>query len=88
MLHQHNVGFCVFDMPSVNCPLLATADFAYIRFHGSAALYGGCYSDEELASWAKRLANLAGNLKAIYIYFNNDAQAFAVRNALTLGAYL
>ncbi|MBI2329337.1 MAG: DUF72 domain-containing protein [Chloroflexi bacterium] len=88
ILHQHNVGFCVFDMPSVNCPLLATADFAYIRFHGSAALYGGCYSDEELASWAKRLANLAGNLKAIYIYFNNDAQAFAVRNALTLGAYL
>jgi len=88
ILHKHNVGFCVFDMPSVSCPLVATADFAYIRFHGSTGLYFSCYSDEELADWAKRLANLAQNLEAIYIYFNNDAEAFAVRNAITLRRYL
>ena len=87
-LHKHNIGFCVFDMPSVSCPLVATADFAYIRFHGSTGLYFSCYSDEELADWAKRLANLARNLEAIYIYFNNDAEAFAVRNAITLRRYL
>ncbi len=63
--HKYDIGFCVFDMPSISCPLLATADFTYIRFHGSDGLYGSCYSDEELASWAKRLANLAKNLKAI-----------------------
>jgi len=88
ILHKHNVGFCVFDMPSVSCPLVATDDFAYVRFHGSTGLYYSCYSDEELADWAKRLANLAQNLKAIYIYFNNDAEAFAVRNAITLRRYL
>ena len=88
ILHKHNVGFCVFDMPSISCPLVATADFAYVRFHGSTGLYYSCYSDEELADWAKRLANLAQNLKAIYIYFNNDAEAFAVRNAITLRRYL
>ena len=88
ILHKHNIGFCVFDMPSVSCPLVATADFAYIRFHGSTGLYFSCYSDEELADWAKRLANLARNLEAIYIYFNNDAEAFAVRNAITLRRYL
>ncbi len=88
ILHKYNTGFCVFDMPSVSCPLLATADFAYIRFHGSTGLYSSCYSEEELAAWAKRLANLEGNLKAIYAYFNNDTEAFAVRNALTLGKYL
>ena len=87
-LHKYNVGFCVFDMPSVGCPLVATADFAYIRFHGSTGLYWSCYSDEELASWAKRLANLASNLKTVYIYFNNDAEAFAVRNATALRTYL
>ena len=68
--------------------MIATADFAYIRFHGSSGLYFSCYSDEELADWAKRLASLAGNLKAVYIYFNNDAEAFAVRNAITLRGYL
>jgi uncharacterized protein YecE (DUF72 family) len=75
-------------MPSLGCPLVATANFAYIRFHGSTGLYSSCYSDEELAGWAKRLANLATNLEAMYIYFNNDAEAFAVRNAITLRGYL
>ncbi len=75
-------------MPSLSCPLVATADFAYVRFHGSSSFYSSCYSDEELASWAKRLANLAANQKTIYIYSNNDAEAFAVRNALTLRTYL
>jgi len=88
ILRKFNVGLCIFDMPSFSCPLVATADFAYVRFHGSTGLYSSCYTDEELADWAKRLANLAANLKAVYIYFNNDAEAFAVRNAITLRAYL
>ena len=88
ILHKYNIGLRVFDMPSLSCPLVATADFAYIRFHGSTGLYFSCYSDEELADWAKRLAELAANLKVIYIYFNNDAEAFAVRNAKTLRTYL
>jgi len=88
ILHKYNVGFCAFDMPSVSCPLVATADFAYVRFHGSSELYASFYSDEELADWAKRLTDLAVNLKGAYIYFNNDFEAFAVRNAETLHSYL
>ncbi len=88
ILHKYNVGFCVFDMPDISCPLVATADFAYIRFHGSAGLYRSCYSDEELADWAQKLSGLATKLKAVYIYFNNDAEAFAVKNAKTLRGYL
>jgi uncharacterized protein YecE (DUF72 family) len=87
-LHKYGMGLCVFDMPSVSCPLVATADFAYIRFHGSTGLYSSQYSDEELADWAKKLAALGVGLKEIYIYFNNDAEAFAVRNAMTLRGYL
>ncbi len=88
ILHKYSMGFCIFDMPFLACPLIATADFAYIRFHGSSGVYFSCYSDEELADWAKRLANLAVNLKAAYIYFNNDTETFAVRNAVTIGDYL
>lgn len=88
ILRQYNVGLCVFDMPDSSCPLVATADFAYVRFHGSVGLYSSCYSDEELASWANRIASLDSNLKAVYIYFNNDAEAFAVQNARTLRGYL
>lgn len=88
ILREHNAGLCVFDMPSFSCPPIATADFAYIRFHGSSDLYASCYSDEELSDWAKKIAGLATNLKAVYIYFNNDAEAFAIRNAKTLHGYL
>ncbi len=84
ILHKYNVGLCVFDMPGFSCPLVATVDFAYIRFHGSTGLYSSCYSDKQLTDWAKKLANFATDLKGIYIYFNNDAEAFAVRNAITL----
>ena len=87
-LHKYKVGFCVMDMPLVSCPLVTTADFAYVRFHGSTGLYSSWYTDGELADWAKRLVSLTANLKAVYIYFNNDAEAFAVRNAITLRAYL
>jgi len=88
ILRKYNIGLCVFDMPSLRCPLVVTADFAYIRFHGSTGLYASCYSDEELDWWTKRLADLAPSLKVIYVYFNNDAEAFAVRNAITLRGYL
>ena len=84
ILRSYDIGFCVFDMPGLSCPLVATTDFAYIRFHGSTGLYSGSYSDEELADWAQKLSRMAAKLKAVFIYFNNDAEAFAVNNAMTL----
>jgi uncharacterized protein YecE (DUF72 family) len=71
-------------MPDLPCPLVATADFAYIRFHGSTGLYWSCYSDEELEDWAQKISALGKDLDAVYIYFNNDAQGFAIKNAQTL----
>jgi uncharacterized protein YecE (DUF72 family) len=84
ILRRHNIGLCVFDMPGFSCPLAITSDFAYVRFHGSEGLYSSCYSDAELSRWAERIARLSQNVEASYIYFNNDAEAFAVKNAMTL----
>jgi uncharacterized protein YecE (DUF72 family) len=75
-------------MPGLSCPLLATADFAYIRFHGSSGLYYSCYSDEELEDWARKISELAKGLDAVYIYFNNDAEGYAITNAQTLARKL
>jgi uncharacterized protein YecE (DUF72 family) len=88
ILRRHNTGFCVFNMPKLTSPLLATADFAYIRFHGSDSLYSSCYSDEELKGWAEKIVNLAEGIKAVYIYFNNDIEGYALKNAATLREYL
>ena len=90
MLRHHNICFCIYDMPEFTTPLEVTADFAYIRFHGSGSMYGGCYSDDELDEWAQSIAGLAkeGGLDTVYAYFNNDAEGFAVRNARTLSGKL
>jgi uncharacterized protein YecE (DUF72 family) len=88
ILRTHNVGLCVFDMPGFSCPVVATSDFAYVRFHGSQGIYSSRYSDEELSRWAQKIARLGQEVKASYIYFNNDAQAFAVENAMTLRSLL
>ncbi|MFH1484473.1 MAG: DUF72 domain-containing protein [Chloroflexota bacterium] len=83
-LRQHNMGFCIMDMPSVQCPEVATTDFAYLRFHGSTSLYSSCYSEEELTGWARKIEELGKGVRATYIYFNNDAMAYAVVNAQRL----
>lgn len=88
ILRRYNIGLCIFDMPRFTGPVEATADFAYVRFHGSTALYSSCYTDEELANWANKLARLSAGLKEIYIYFNNDISGFAVANAGTIRGYL
>jgi uncharacterized protein YecE (DUF72 family) len=84
LLRKYNAGFCVFDMPDFTSPVVVTADFAYIRFHGKNNLYSGCYPDAELADWAERLHKLPPGLGTIYVYFNNDAGGYAIENALTL----
>jgi uncharacterized protein YecE (DUF72 family) len=88
ILKRYDAGLCVFDMPGFTCPVVATADFAYVRFHGSTGLYWSCYSDKELSNWARKIAELDRNLKTVYVYFNNDAGAYAVNNAKTLAQLL
>jgi uncharacterized protein YecE (DUF72 family) len=88
VLMRYNAGFCVFDMPDLTSPVMATADFAYVRFHGSAGLYSSSYSDKELADWSKKITELGEKLKAVYVYFNNDVYCYAITNARTLTSFL
>ncbi len=84
ILRRWEVAFCCFDSPGLKTPLVATASFAYMRFHGAEALYASNYTDEILFSWARRLVDLGRGLEDVFIYFNNDAHGYAVANARTL----
>ena len=87
-LSRRGVAFCVFSMVGLACPLVATASFAYFRFHGSAGRYGGSYGEESLAAWSTKITGLTPAGGKAYCYFNNDARAQAVGDALTLRAKL
>lgn len=56
MLRRHNVAW-VFADTAKQYPYAEdiTADFVYVRLHGSAQLYASRYTDDELAWWAKRI---------------------------------
>ena len=57
-----------------------TADWVYLRFHyGSHGVRGG-YSVRELEGWAERIRGWSTR-GDVYAYFNNDWEAFAVRDA-------
>jgi len=84
ILCRHNAAFCVHDFQQMKVPVLATADFAYFRFHGTSGRYVGSYGDEELDRWAGEMRRMGQELKAVYAYFNNDIGGSAVNDALRL----
>jgi uncharacterized protein YecE (DUF72 family) len=84
LLRQHNVALCIHDWREMPWPKDLTADFTYIRFHGSGRCYGGNYPHDHLCDWAKRLRAWAPSLRTAYVYFNNDIGGHAIRNARTL----
>jgi uncharacterized protein YecE (DUF72 family) len=61
-----------------------TADFVFVRRHGPRGLYASIYSDAFLRSEAQRIRTWVAEGKSVYVYFNNDADGYAVRNALRL----
>jgi len=88
LLRRHQAAFCIYDLAGFESPHVLTADFAYLRLHGpSSWAYGGSYSDAALAAWAEELRRWR-RLQRVYVYFDNDQAAYAVRNALTLKSLL
>src|SRR6266566_4175356 len=59
-----------------------TGPFRYYRFHHGA--HGVGFSDEELILWAKRIVGDVAEGRNVYVYFNNDPEAYAIRDALRL----
>ncbi|MBU0672822.1 MAG: DUF72 domain-containing protein [Candidatus Margulisbacteria bacterium] len=84
ILKKNNLNFCIYSMPGVECPDIVTGPIVYIRMHGGTALYGSNYSESELKALAKQVKGFLKKKLSVYVYFNNDANGYAVKNALRL----
>jgi uncharacterized protein YecE (DUF72 family) len=84
LLRAHGAALCVHDLIPGH-PREVTADFVYLRFHGTA--YGGSYSPQALAAWARRIRAYLERGLDVYAYFNNDRDGWAVVNARALRRY-
>lgn len=96
LLRRYNTALVVADTAG-KWPLLyeVTADFSYVRLHGSQELYVSGYSDAELDAWAGTIRgwldgsgcpDRAG--RDVYVYFDNTAAARAPFDAMALAGRL
>ena len=86
LLREHNVALVIGDHPER--PFQShehTADWTFVRFHHGARGRRGNYSQRELETWSRRLADWRRRVE-VFAYFNNDWEAFAVRNGAWLRA--
>jgi uncharacterized protein YecE (DUF72 family) len=74
--------FCSCSGPRLPDELVKTADEIYVRLHGPKRWYRHDYSKAELAIWAGRIK--ASGAKRAWVYFNNDNDCHAPKNAITL----
>jgi uncharacterized protein YecE (DUF72 family) len=97
LLRSHNVALVCAD--TVEWPRLmdVTADFLYLRLHGSEALYASGYDDAALDDWASRVKAWAGGgepadaervggkaarrKRDVFVYFDNDLKVRAPADA-------
>jgi uncharacterized protein YecE (DUF72 family) len=76
------VALVLADRAGRRDPVRRTASWGYVRLHEGTASPRPCYGDTALRSWARRIAEAWAPSEDVYVFFNNDPRACAVRNAL------
>lgn len=85
MLKGVGAVFCSADSPHTELLDRVTAREAYIRLHGREHWYTYNYSPRELAEIAALARRMHGRgARRVYLFFNNDFNAYAPQNALQI----
>ncbi|WP_343556025.1 DUF72 domain-containing protein [Sphingobacterium sp.] len=84
LLEQYRCAYCIYNLAGYQSPYIITSDFVYIRLHGPDDKYEGSYSKSALTKWAENCLAWQTEGKDVYLFFDNDQNAFATKNALTL----
>jgi uncharacterized protein YecE (DUF72 family) len=83
-LTKHAVAVCMSDAPDWPMWDRVTTDLVYIRLHGHTRKYASSYSKPALMKWATRTEHWLQENRDVHVYFDNDAEGAAPKNALTL----
>ncbi len=85
ILEKTGANYCNPDYPEHELTAIVTGDYGYLRLHGRRQWYADNYHATELkliADTAKKME--ADGAKEVFIFFNNDYEAFAPANAIAL----
>jgi uncharacterized protein YecE (DUF72 family) len=84
VLRGHKAAHVHLSSMAMPMELTTTSDFIYIRFHGLQGGFAHDYTRPELEPWAEHCRAALRQGRAVYAYFNNDANTRAPGNARTL----
>lgn len=84
LLKKYNAAWVIADSPRYPKAEVITADFVYVRMHGSQMMFSSNYTKKELSSLARKIKRWSKKGLDVYVYFNNDASGYAVKNAKEL----
>lgn len=83
ILERYKIHFCSISSPKLPGDMIVTGGLGYVRFHGVGKdWYNYYYSKRELREWQDKIKN--SRAKEVFIYFNNDVDANAPKNAKEL----
>ena len=85
LLSEQGVALVIGDESSrwISTPHVRTTDWTYLRFHHGSRGRHGNYSAAEIETWARRISQWRRDTE-VYVYFNNDWEGYAIRNAKRL----
>jgi uncharacterized protein YecE (DUF72 family) len=83
-LERHAIAVCMSDAPDWSMWEQVTTNLVYIRLHGHTRKYASNYSKSSLRKWTARIHQWLDENRAVHVYFDNDAEGAAPRNAVTL----
>ena len=83
LLEKHNAANCLADRGAKPVTeLWKTTDWTFVRFHAGLASPQPCYRKKTLEEWVERLQEQWTPNDDIYVFFNNDPRACALRDAI------
>jgi uncharacterized protein YecE (DUF72 family) len=81
LLERHGAALCLADTPRRKQPAWRTADWGFVRFHEGKGPQAPGYERDVLRRWVDRIAERWPRTADVFVYFNNDAAGYAIRDA-------
>jgi uncharacterized protein YecE (DUF72 family) len=83
-LRTHRLAACLSDAADWPMWDAITTDMVYVRLHGHTRTYASAYGAASLKKWAARISQWLTEERDVHVYFDNDAEGAAPRDALRL----
>lgn len=82
LLKGRQIALCIPDHPKMPQRFEITSNFTYIRMH--LPKHGLGYGRAALEPWAERALDWRASGLDVFVYFNNDMEGHAIKDAMTL----